>query len=216
MRILKDRESVKQLVQNQRFNELAELMLRKRSKMRYLLRLLYSGDDLTKWRAVEGVGEVVCKMAEVDLEGARIIIRSLLWSINDESGGIGWGAPECIGEIVYRRPELFGEYASIIISYADEEMLRPGVMWAAGKIALASVDLVHKYIPQLVAFLDDPNPLVRGYAVLLMINVGSRVDMSRYCLLLEDNNTIPVYENNNLSYISIAGLASRLTETKRP
>ena len=65
-----------------------------------LLPLLLSHDDQLKWKAVVVLGAVVANLADQDIEAARIIIRRLMWSLNDESGGIGWGAPEALGEIL--------------------------------------------------------------------------------------------------------------------
>jgi len=36
-----------------------------------------------------------------------------MWSLNDESGGIGWGAPEAMGAIMARHTGLADEYANI-------------------------------------------------------------------------------------------------------
>jgi hypothetical protein len=58
------------------------------------------------------MGEVMAHLADKDMESARVIMRRLMWSLNDESGGIGWGAPEAMGEIVdflyLGRGELLG------------------------------------------------------------------------------------------------------------
>ena len=97
------------LLEERKLDDLAELVVRKRSTLRYLNRLLYDPVALIRWRAIEGMGVVADRLAGEDPEAVRIILRNLLWSINDESGGIGWSAPECIGEIIYRRPELFPE-----------------------------------------------------------------------------------------------------------
>ena len=61
------------------------------------------------------MGEVVSKIAENDLEFARIIMRRPMLNLNDESGGIGWGAPEAMGEIMARSEKLAEEYHKILI-----------------------------------------------------------------------------------------------------
>lgn len=43
-----------------------------------------------RWRAIEGMGAVAHRMAGEDPEAVRNILRNLLWTINEESGGIGW------------------------------------------------------------------------------------------------------------------------------
>jgi len=44
-----------------------------------------------------------------------------MWSLNDESGGIGWGAPEAMAEIMSLHEQLAIEYSSILISYANPD-----------------------------------------------------------------------------------------------
>jgi hypothetical protein len=54
------------------------------------------------------------------------------WSLSDESGGIGWSAPELIGEIVCADPRRFADIVPLIADvYAiEEDVFRPGVLYA--------------------------------------------------------------------------------------
>ena len=201
------KESVLSLLESRRFDHLAELVAKRRGGIRYLFRLLYEREGLIRWLAVEGMGAVADRLAGEEPEAVRVILRKLLWSINDESGGIGWSAPECIGEIIYRRPEMFGEFASIIISYADEPMLRSGVLWAAGRIAQACPDLVREDVPGLKEFLFDGDPVVRGYTVRLLTIMAEGPD-PKSRPMLEDGGVVPVYEGGLLKKVTVADLAS--------
>ena len=89
----------------------------KRKLVNALFSFLCSTDKKIKSNAVMAMGEVVSKIAEIDLESARIIMRRLMLNLNDESGGIGWGAPEAMGEIMARSEKLAEEYHKILISY---------------------------------------------------------------------------------------------------
>ncbi len=82
-----------------------------------LISLLYSSDKLVKERAVLALGFVVSNMAKKDFEYARVVMRRLMLSLTEESGGIGWGAPEAMGEIMSRNFRLAEEYHQILISY---------------------------------------------------------------------------------------------------
>ena len=44
-------------------------------------------------------------------------MRRLMLSLTEESGGIGWGAPEAMGEIMAGNYQLAEEYHQILISY---------------------------------------------------------------------------------------------------
>lgn len=203
------KEAVITLLEEQKFDELAELMVRQRSSLRYLRRLLcYPG--LLRWRAIEGIGAVADRLADDDPEAVRVILRTLLWTINEESGGIGWGAPESMGEIIYRRPHMFEEFASVVLCNVEEQMLRPGVMWAAVRIAEKRPDLVRWAMPEYKSYLGDPDPVVRGYALLLCENLGELPEASDYDALLNDHSMVPVYEKGELKGVAVSELAARL------
>ncbi len=104
--------------------------------------------EYIKWRAVRAIGKVVANMAVHNMESARIIMRRLMWSLNDESGGIGWGAPEAMGEIMAQNERLALEYHHMLLSYVDEkgnfleyEPLRKGAVWAIKRLTAARPDM---------------------------------------------------------------------------
>jgi len=86
-----------------------------------LFSFLYNNDEQVRWRTVTAFGAVVAKLADEDMEAARIIMRRLMWNLNDESGGIGWGSPEAMGETLARHEGLAKEYARILLSYARQD-----------------------------------------------------------------------------------------------
>ncbi|MCI5211461.1 MAG: HEAT repeat domain-containing protein, partial [Candidatus Electrothrix sp. ATG2] len=106
-------------------------------------------DERTRWHAISVMGRTVARLAEQDMEEGRMILRRLLWSLNDESGGIGWGAPESMAEIMCCHSGLADEYIHMLISYMrpdgeeewqdgnflEHEMLQQGLMWATGRLA---------------------------------------------------------------------------------
>ncbi len=123
---------------------------------RIVLGPLFSGllnaDPVIKWHAVTAMGHVVDTLAVKDLEQGRVVMRRLMWSLNDESGGIGWGAPECMGEIMARNESLAREFKSILFSYLVEredgadnyleyEPLRRGAFWGLSRFAQSRPDM---------------------------------------------------------------------------
>jgi len=107
-----------------------------------LFSFIQSSSEEIKWRAVRAMGKVVAKMASENLESARVVMRRLMWSLNDESGGIGWGAPEPMGEIMAQDERLAGEYKKMLFSYVNQESnyleyepLRKGAIWAIERIS---------------------------------------------------------------------------------
>lgn len=204
------KEEIISLLENQKFGDLADLVARKRGSIRYLNRLLSNPAGLLRWRAVEAMGHVADRLADEDPEAVRIILRNLFWTINEESGGIGWSSAECIGEIISRRPECFREYVSIILSFIDEAMLRRGVLWAARSIARVLPGLVRESLPDPSIYLDDRDPVVRGYSLLLMEVLEETLDTGRHGRLLEDRSPVPVYGEGLLKEVTVAELAARI------
>jgi len=85
-----------------------------------LFSFLSSADKSRKDKAVIAMGAVVSRIAETDLESARTVMRRLIWSLNEESGWIGWGSAEAMGEIMARNDVLAREYHNILISFVTE------------------------------------------------------------------------------------------------
>ena len=83
-------------------------------------------------------GLAVRIIARRDPEYIRNYLLRLFWLINNESGGIGWRAPELIGEILYHCPQ-FSQFFPMLISLLDLEedapRFRVGTLWAIGRVA---------------------------------------------------------------------------------
>jgi hypothetical protein len=137
-----------------------------------LFSFLYSGEEILRWRAITAMGVVVGQLACCHMESARVIMRRLMWNLNDESGGIGWGSPEAMGEITAVHERLAMEFHRILISYIDpsgnyleHEGLQRGALWGVGRLAHARPDLAQPAAAFLPAFFNSPDPYLRGMAI---------------------------------------------------
>lgn len=159
-----------------------------------LFPLLYSGDARVKTRAVTMMGRLVAGLALEDMEQARNVIRRIMWNLNDESGGIGWGSPEAMGEILARHGGLATEYGRILVSYTlrdgnflENELLQKGLLWAILRVWEAQRSSVpestHRHIPP---FLESPSAGVRGLAAELLGHIGDRGHCHALAPLLSD------------------------------
>jgi hypothetical protein len=144
-----------------------------------LFSLLLDPDELVRWRAVEAFGRCVARLADSGapgegLEAARVILRQCLWRMNEESGGLGWGIPEALGETLARHGRLAGEFHRVLASYVREETrgegnylehpgLRRGVYWGLGRLAMNFPRLLAAERGTLLAGLADED---RGNAAL--------------------------------------------------
>ena len=139
-------------------------------------------NPVVRWHAVTCMGDAVARIAEGDLEAARIILRRFLWSLNDESGGIGWGAPEAMAECLCRDERLAGEYAHMLVSYMREDgeelcqdgnfiehpLLQRGVVWGVARLAGCRRELLQQLGAgrDLNLYLEAEDPELRGLAAL--------------------------------------------------
>ena len=179
-----------------------------------LFSFLYAGDDIIKWHAVTLLGLVVAEIANTNLEAARVVLRRLMWNLNDESGGIGWGSPEAMGEIIARNDALAREYSSILISYIREDgnylehaMLQRGVLWGIGRLSHARPVLMKEIIPSLIPYITAKDPNIRGLAVWIAAALPSSQLVRHIEKLKEDETVIRLYLNEQLTECPISRLA---------
>ena len=141
-------------------------------------------------RAAFGLGIAVSRMAGSDMEGARVIMRRLMWSLNEESGNLGWGVPEAMGVIVSMSPSLAREYARIFLSYGyetgkddnfiDHAPLRRGVYQGAALLARADYASARPILPHLEKALADEDTLVRASAGLALKELAGAAPASEF------------------------------------
>jgi hypothetical protein len=133
-----------------------------------LFSLTYDSDDLTRWRAIEAIGIAGERLAKSDIEKVRNFIRKLLWSMNDESGGVGWHAPEAIGELLFRTPSLIEDYAKLLPQFLAEPPFAVGAHFAIARIAPLSDELISKCSGTLRESLENEIPVIRAYACIAL------------------------------------------------
>ena len=178
-----------------------------------LFSFFYNSDELVKWRAVAAMGAVVSNLADHDMESARVIMRRLIWNLNDESGGIGWGSPEAMGEIMARHGRLAGEYHKILISYImpdgnylEHEILQRGVLWGIGRLAHARPHLVKSFANLLCPYMESPDPILRGFAAWAAKPICAKRTEYFISRLGEDNSKIKIFVDNSLVERTVSSL----------
>lgn len=175
---------------------------------------LCNNDQEIKWRAVTAMGAVVANLAEKDIESACMVMRRLMWSLNEESGSIGWGAPEAMGEIMACHEGLAKEYTHILISYTREdenflefELLQRGVIWGLGRLAQVRPHLLKNAVHYLYPYLESGDAMVRGLAAWTMGLLGAREASLQVEALLGDNAEVQLYLNRKLIVCRVKDLA---------
>lgn len=179
-----------------------------------LFSFLYSTDEQIKWRAITAMGAAVARLADEDMEQARIIMRRLMWNLNDESGGIGWGSPEAMGEILACHELLANEYVSVLISYARKdgnylelEMLQRGLLWGVARLSQVRPYLVQDAVSHFMQYLQSTDPAVRGLAARLMGLLEAGDARMALETLIDDDAELGVYDNRKVINCRVNELA---------
>jgi len=181
-----------------------------------LFSFLCSTEPGVKWLAVEAIGEVVKKMAEADMESARVIMRRMIWNLNDESGGIGWGMPEAMGEVMAQHQGLAGEYGMILKSYIQEngnflehQPLQRGVLWGLARLAQVRPEMLTDATAHVQSFLSSDDPALRGLAVWIMGLLGGSQTNGTLAELETDETEVTLYLNGRECNFRISELARK-------
>ena len=179
-----------------------------------LFSYFYSMDDLIRFRSTLAMGDLTQRLAKKKIEDARIILRRLMWNLNDESGGIGWGSVEAMGEILKRNKALAEEYAKILFSYInpegnflEHEMLQRGCLWGVGTYLKTFTSPNQAVIKTLTPFLDSKDPVKRGYTVRALLNMNKKNNNLLPGHIFTDKNEIPFFDGWDLIKIKISAIA---------
>ncbi len=188
-------------------------------KLRRVINPLFSffcsGDEMLRWRSITAAGAIISKMADRQIEDARIMMRRLMWTLNDESGGIGWGSPEAMGETMARSAVLAKEYAAIFASYLnpdgnylEHEILQRGVLWGASRLARSRGTAAARTAPFLGAFMESNDPVHRGLAARCALALAPFAVVPIPQHILEDETIIRLYTGEALQDIPVCQLAT--------
>lgn len=183
-----------------------------------LIGALCSANENTRWHAVTALGPVVSDLAEHDMEAARVVMRRFMWSLNDESGGIGWGAPEAMGEIMANHDRLAEEYGHMLVAYMREDgfylelpQLQRGLMWGLARLAMVKPDLLKKNNgpAYLLPYLDSPDSTVQGLAAWTLGLLKAKEASKDLIKLVNDKSPVTIYLARNFVSDTVGGLAHK-------
>jgi len=181
---VKDR--IKLLLEEERFDDILELEKRPTKSVRTLMGLLYRQEESLRHGAAYVLGLIAKRVYPEDQEIVRQILQKLLWSLNDESGFVCWGAPEAIGEIVRNIPDLKPIYAQFLISFLchpqvvlNNDYLERGTLIALARIGKLDNHLKKQLEPILQRYIDGDDREMRELALWcgLVTGIGKRKDI---------------------------------------
>lgn len=180
---------------------------------------LCNTDPTLRWHSVTGLGMVAERLFQEDPESVRWIMRRLIWMLNDESGGIGWGCGEAMGEIIARVPKVAQEYHRIPVSYMDPEgnhlenpLLQRGVLWGLCRMAGVSKAYVQGIEKFLYFYLESKDTEILVPALYLCQKTGGMELLPQVEALCQDEGEALFYVDEEFTPVKIADLAEKTLE----
>jgi hypothetical protein len=201
------KKEVKEALEQGDLEAVADLAQQDKAVLRMLVSLAYNKDELLSWRAIEAMGLVAGALNPVRLDAVRDAVRRLLWSMGEESGGIGWTAAEMLGEILRSDPEVFSDIIPIVWSFREEENFRAGTIRAMGRVAEKRPDLTAFVVADLGEMFSDRNPEVRGHAAWAAGVLGAASLREMVASLAGDGETLLFYREGELNPVTVGELA---------
>ncbi|TAN43319.1 MAG: hypothetical protein EPN22_10320 [Nitrospirae bacterium] len=209
----KTKELIREWLETNDLEAIAVLSLSDKSVIKTLIAMSYDKEIVSGWRAMEAMGIVARELSRESVEVVRDAIRRLLWSMGEESGGIGWSAAEMLGEIIMNNPGAFSDIVPIVWSFKDEEMFRAGVVRAMGRVGSVRPDLVLFALPEMRPLLDDPNPNVRAQTAWALGVLNDKDSVGMLTALSRDEAAVDFYQDGEL-HKSTVGLISNAAKDK--
>ncbi len=199
------------------FETIRTLALQSRKVLSVLVRLAYDKTSLTGWRAIKAIGHVASLYVRNNYDFLRDTIRKLLWSLSDESGGIGWSAPEILGEIVSADPKKLADIIPLIaeVYSVEEKVFRPGVLYALKRIGETCPESIEPFQEIVLSGLSEQDPLARVYALELLIMLRNKLDSAvldkarqQVASLGQDRTEAWIYKGDRFVGLEVWELAS--------
>lgn len=191
------------------YERIAALALGDRRTFSRLVALAYNKDDLLCWRAIEAMGVAARAVASGNQQIVRNVVQRILWSAREESGGMGWSAPELLAEIAIAAPRYFPDIPPIIISLHsedEEKVFLKGVLRAAGRMGEAGITGISGSDDVIRKSLEHEDPAVRGLAVWAASRAGVD-EQETIGAMTGDDGELRLYEDGELVLTTVGALA---------
>lgn len=175
-----------------------------------LMALAYDKENALCWQAIEAMGFCAKAVASVKPARVRKVVQRIIWSAREESGGMGWSAPELLAEIVSACPKHFADIPPIIVSLHgedEEKVFLKGVLWAIARMADAGIRSLPGSEEVVLKSLIDVDPMVRGLALRAAIKDEIIIPSPQLKDLAGDEGRFSVYKEGSLMEKTVAETA---------
>jgi len=201
------KREVSRLVKKADVESLARMAMEDKLVLRKIQRLLYSADLESRWRAVLVLGQVAAAISHDDPASVGDLLRRLLYSAND-SAAANWGAIETVGEIIRNQPSLYGSFVRHILGLVSDELSRPAILWAIGRIGECHPKIVRtNSFFVLFDLLDSKDASVRGHAAWALGKIRAREARNVISKMVDDDEEFALFDGKKLNFTTVGETA---------
>ncbi|WP_319763114.1 DVU0298 family protein [Maridesulfovibrio sp.] len=178
---------------------------------------------IVRWHGVTCFGKVISRMAQEDAAKARIVMRRIMWMLNEESGGCAWGVPETMGEIAAVNSLMAKEYGKILLSYSHEDeegpenylefpILLRGAVWGVARMAQTRPEIAAQATNDMIRFLSYADPVIQGTACWALGGLKASESVKTLEDLTDNDTVIDIYRDSLLQSVTVGRLAQDALE----
>lgn len=198
---------VRELINNEDVDGLVSLCFDDKKTLRLLQRMLYDPDPERRWLVAWLIGRVTARVSSREPGQVSEMLHRLFEACND-SAATPWGMVETIGNVVAKRPDIYGAFARHLLNFIREDSTRDQTIWALAEIAGNRPDLIRNTpFYNLFHFLKHPDPQVRGQVVRLLGRIKASEAIMQITELSTDDAEFQYCADGKLITITVKSAA---------
>ncbi len=189
-----------------------------------LFSLRLDKEEAVRWRVITAFGLTVKRMADASMEKARVLMRTCMWYMNEESGNLGWGIPHFMAEAMVKNERIAKEFHKILASYIfcdgacdgnflDHPELRRDVFWGLARLAGKRPEYVEHSERFLLAALDEDDHYNRAYAAWCLGLLRSAKAKPKLRSMTDDTTPIRTFRDNLIVDTAVGLLVAEALES---
>jgi hypothetical protein len=211
-----------QLLRDNALHTLAARADNETALVTHLVRSLYHPDAELRWRAADVLGKASAGWFSSHPARVERLLQRLAWALNDESGTVGWGVPQAIGEIVLHQQAACDRYGSLLASWLGDkevevgnELMVHGVIYALGRVAAHHPGSVQSALPHLLEKLRAVDATTRALAACTLGVLGPVAAGDPHGIVVElhalisDAGQVDLYDSGSLRPTTVGATACR-------
>ncbi len=200
------KDDIERLVSGYDIDGIIEIAGQDKKIIRFIQRLIYSADNLLRFRATDALGQATAVIAKYDPNSVSKLLKNLFISVADTAAS-SWGAIDTVGHIISNSTKLYASYTPQLYKFIPDRELLPEVLRALGNITAAEPEPFKKIRFSLLPYLKDKDTEILAYTIIIMGNLKAKEATADLMLLSNDRTYIEIYNKGFFDKKTIGELA---------